>query len=323
MPEAVTRIEIDGETHLAIEDLAGLLSLVQIGVLEIHPWGSTIDKLEQPDRITFDLDPDVGLAWSRVTEAALEIRDVLAGLGLQSFAKTTGGKGLHVVVPLTPRLDWEEVKNFTKAVAEHMAARHPQRYTANQSKRARQGRIYIDYLRNARGATAVGAYSTRARPGAPVSTPLSWSEVESRRPPGNFTVATVPARLASPQIGSLGRNRQARARRSAPPPGASSGCEAIIPRGRVKRQILQSVEAVTLQRGAAKMITSKITSKAQTTIPQPVRAALQAEQGDELGYRIEGDHVVLSKVRAQFDRRSVRDLYEWSSEADERAYGDL
>ncbi len=208
VPEAVTRIEIDGETHLAIEDLAGLLSLVQIGVLEIHPWGSTIDKLEQPDRVTFDLDPDEGLPWSRVTEAALEIRDVLAGLGLQSFVKTTGGKGLHVVVPLTPRLGWDEVKNFTKAVADDMAARHPQRYTANQSKRARQGRIYIDYLRNARGATAVGAYSTRARPGATVSTPLSWSEVEAGARPGRLhrRHRPGPARLA--QIRPMGRDRQ-------------------------------------------------------------------------------------------------------------------
>ena len=197
VPAAVTRIEIDGEIHLAIEDLAGLLSLVQIGVLEIHPWGSTLDKLEQPDRVTFDLDPDEGLAWPRVTEAALEMRDVLNGHGLQSFVKTTGGKGLHVVVPLTPRLGWDEVKNFTKAVADDMAARYPQRYTANQSKRARQGRIYIDFLRNTRGATAVGAYSTRAREGATVSTPLSWSEVEAGARPEGFTVATVPARLAS------------------------------------------------------------------------------------------------------------------------------
>jgi bifunctional non-homologous end joining protein LigD len=219
VPGAVTRIEIDGETHLAIENLAGLLSLVQIGVLEIHPWGSTIDKLEQPDRVTFDLDPDEGLAWSRVTEAALEIRDVLTRLGLQSFVKTTGGKGLHVVMPLAPRLGWEEVKNFTRAVAEDMAARHPQRYTANQSKRARHDRIYIDYLRNARGATAVGVYSTRARPGATVSTPLSWSEVEADTQPGHFTVATVPARLASlksdpwAEIGNLRQTVGAAARR--------------------------------------------------------------------------------------------------------------
>jgi len=223
VPAAVTRVEIDGETHLAVEDVAGLLSLVQIGVLEIHPWGSTIAKLEQPDRVTFDLDPDEGLPWSRVTEAALETRDVLAGLGLQSFAKTTGGKGLHVVVPLTPRLGWEEVKNFTKAVADDMAARHPQRYTANQSKRARQGRIYIDYLRNARGATAVGAYSTRARPGATISTPLSWSEVEAGARPEGFTVATVPPRLGSlksdpwAEIGKLRQSISAAARRKLGP----------------------------------------------------------------------------------------------------------
>jgi bifunctional non-homologous end joining protein LigD len=211
VPEAVSRIEIDGETHLAVEDLARLLSLVQIGVLEIHPWGSTVDKVETPDRITFDLDPDVGLPWPRVTEAALEVRDELAGFGLQSFAKTTGGKGLHVVVPLTPRLGWEEVKGFTKAVADNMAARHPQRYTANQSKRARHDRIYIDYLRNTRGATAIGAYSTRARPGATVSTPLSWDEVEAGTRPEGFNAATVPTRLAglkSDPWAEIGKIRQ-------------------------------------------------------------------------------------------------------------------
>jgi bifunctional non-homologous end joining protein LigD len=197
VPAAVKRIEIDGEIHLAIEDQPGLLSLVQIGVLEIHPWGSTVDKLEQPDRITFDLDPDEGLPWSRVTEAALEIRDVLVGIGLESFAKTTGGKGLHVVVPIQPRLGWDEVKAFTKAVVEDLAARHPDRYTANQLKRMRKGRIYLDYLRNGRGATAVGAYSTRARAGATVSTPLFWDEVEAGTRPEGFTVATVPARLAA------------------------------------------------------------------------------------------------------------------------------
>ncbi len=219
VPEAVTRIEIDGEIHLAVENLAGLLSLVQIGVLEIHPWGSQIGKLEQPDRVTFDLDPDEGLPWARVAEAAIEVREMLTGLGLQSFAKTTGGKGLHVVVPLTPKLGWDEVKGFTKAVADDLAARHPDRYTANQLKRARKGRIYVDYLRNARGATAVGAYSTRARPGATVSTPLSWSEVEAGTRPEGFTLATVPARLASltsdpwAEIGKLRQSIAAAARR--------------------------------------------------------------------------------------------------------------
>jgi bifunctional non-homologous end joining protein LigD len=196
-PKAVVSVEIDGETHLAIKDLAGLISLVQIGVLEIHPWGSTVDKVEQPDRITLDLDPDIGLPWSQVAAAALEIRDALAGFNLKSFAKTTGGKGLHVVVPLTPKLGWDEIKSFTKAVADHIAGQNPQRYTTNQSKRARQGRIYIDYLRNARGSTAIGAYSTRARPGATVATPLFWSEVEEAVRPEGFTVATVPGRVAA------------------------------------------------------------------------------------------------------------------------------
>ncbi len=177
--------------------MVGLISLVQIGVLEIHPWGSTVDNVEQPDRITFDLDPDIGLPWSQVTAAALQIRDVLEDFGLQSFAKTTGGKGLHVVVPLTPELDWDQAKSFTRGVADHIAAQHPERYTTNQSKRARQGRIYIDYLRNARGATAIGAYSTRARPGAPIATPLFWREVEEGVRPEGFTVATVPVRLTA------------------------------------------------------------------------------------------------------------------------------
>jgi bifunctional non-homologous end joining protein LigD len=200
LPDAVKRIEVAAkpgrEAYLVIEDLAGLLSLVQMSVLELHPWGSTIDKLEAPDRVTFDLDPDTELPWARVAEAAVETRAVLTGLGLESFAKTTGGKGLHVVVPLTPKLGWSEVKAFTWAVAEAMAASHPDRYTANQSKRARAGRIYIDYLRNSRGATAVAAYSARARPGAPVSTPLFWEEVERAVRPAGFTVATVPGRLA-------------------------------------------------------------------------------------------------------------------------------
>jgi bifunctional non-homologous end joining protein LigD len=165
-------------------------------VLEIHPWGSTIGNLETPDRVTFDLDPDEGLPWPRVTEAAVEIREALLGIGLKSFAKTTGGKGLHVVVPLTPKLQWDEAKAFTKWVADTLVAQSPGQFTANQTKKARQGRIYIDYLRNGRGATAVGAYSPRARPGAPVSTPLFWEEVENGMRPEAFTVETVPDRLA-------------------------------------------------------------------------------------------------------------------------------
>src|SRR5271157_791321 len=200
-PDAIGHIDIveEGETvaYPVIEDLAGLIGLVQMNVIEIHPSGATAEKRDTPDRITFDLDPDEGLAWPRVTEAAIEIREALSAIGLQSFVKTTGGKGLHVVVPLQPRLGWDEVKAFTKWVADRFVAQSPERFTANQAKRARRGRIYIDYLRNSRGATAIGAYSPRARPGAPVSTPLFWEEVEKGVRPEGFTVATVPQRLAA------------------------------------------------------------------------------------------------------------------------------
>jgi bifunctional non-homologous end joining protein LigD len=198
-PAALKRFELkDGsepEIYPYIDDLPGLIALVQMGVLEIHPWGSRIEKLETPDWVTIDLDPDEGLPWERVTEAAMDVRDALAGIGLISFAKTTGGKGLHVVIPLTPNLGWDEIKAFAKWVADSLVTQRPQDFTANMAKRARRGRIYIDYLRNGRGATAVGAYSPRARPGAPVSTPVAWAEIEQGVRPDEFTVETVPQRL--------------------------------------------------------------------------------------------------------------------------------
>jgi len=222
-PEAIGHIDIteDDETvaYPVIEDLAGLIGLVQMNVIELHPSGAGVDKLETPDRITFDLDPDEGLAWPRVTEAAIDIRDALRAIGLESFAKTTGGKGLHVVVPLQPKLGWDEAKAFTKWVADSFVAQSPERFTANQAKRARHGRIYIDYLRNSRGATAIGAYSPRARPGATVSTPLFWEEVENGVRPEGFTVATVRQRLAAldtdpwAEIGKLRQSISAAVRR--------------------------------------------------------------------------------------------------------------
>jgi bifunctional non-homologous end joining protein LigD len=222
-PDAIGHVDIaeEGKTEAypVIEDLAGLIGLVQMDVLELHPSGGTAEKFETPDRITFDLDPDEGLPWPRVTEAAIAIREALLAIGLESFAKTTGGKGLHVVVPLQPKLGWDEVKAFTKWVADSFVAQSPERFTANQAKRARQGRIYIDYLRNSRGATAVGAYSPRARSGAPVSTPLFWDEVEKGVRPEGFTVATVPQRLAAldtdpwAEIGKLRQSISAAVRR--------------------------------------------------------------------------------------------------------------
>ncbi len=184
------------EPALAIDDLTGLLEFVQASVLEIHPWGSQADRPELPDRATIDLDPGDDVPWEQVIEAALEVRSRLSDLGLQSFVKTTGGKGLHVVFPLTPKADWHTVKAFTQSLAEQMAADRRDRYTANMAKRERHGRIYVDYLRNGMGATAVAAYSTRARPGAAVSTPLAWDELGPAIRAGHFTLENLPKRLA-------------------------------------------------------------------------------------------------------------------------------
>jgi bifunctional non-homologous end joining protein LigD len=204
--------EKDGkEDYLMIEDATGLLQLVQMGVLEIHPWGSTVDDIEKPDRLTFDLDPDEGLPWPRVVAAALQVRDLLAELGLQSVAKTTGGKGLHVVVPLTPSLEWDAAKEFTRTVVTKLAGDAPNLYTASVAKQARRGRIFIDYLRNGRGATAVAAYSTRANAAATVSAPLTWDEVESGIRADQFTLLDLPQRmraLGGDPWGDLGRVKQ-------------------------------------------------------------------------------------------------------------------
>jgi bifunctional non-homologous end joining protein LigD len=199
-PAAVRRVPIEegGKTvpYGVVDDVAGLVSLVQMGVLELHIWGSHRDQVERPDYAVFDLDPDAGLAWERVVEAALELRDLLAEAGLRSFLKTTGGKGLHVVLPLARRHDWDELKAFTRAVAEGMAAARPDRYTANPLKVHRKGRIYVDYLRNGRGATSIAAYSCRSRPGAPVSTPLAWEELADDVRADTYTVENLPGRLA-------------------------------------------------------------------------------------------------------------------------------
>lgn len=192
-------VEVDNEegesVHIAVGALRGVLYLVQIGVLEIHTWGSRRDRLERPDRMILDLDPAPELPFSAVTEAALRIRARLAGLGLESFVKTSGGKGLHVVVPLTRGSTWDEVHDFSRALATEMTRQEPDRYLATASKAERAGKIFIDYMRNAYAATAVAEYSTRARSGAPVSTPLDWKELEGGIDPADFTVRTVPERL--------------------------------------------------------------------------------------------------------------------------------
>ena len=200
-PTTIKRVKVeegaDAEPYGAVDSVSGLISLVQMGVLELHIWGSHIDDIEKPDYIVFDLDPDEGLTWERVVEGTLKVREKLEGLGLRTWLKTTGGKGLHVCVPITRRGEWDEVKAFTKAVVESIVADEPSRYTSKLPKASRKGKIFIDYLRNGRGATSIGAYSTRARPGAPVSTPLFWEELETDVRANTYNVRNLPERLES------------------------------------------------------------------------------------------------------------------------------
>jgi bifunctional non-homologous end joining protein LigD len=167
------------EEYIYIIDAAGLVASAQIGVLELHIWGSHIDDVERPDRIVFDLDPDEDLRFADLKKAATEIRDVLASIGLKTFVMATGGKGLHIVAPIQPKYEWPDVKAFTRAIAETLAAQHPDRYTANIRKATRKGRIFVDYLRNDRTSTAICPYSTRNKPGATIAVPLSWDALKS------------------------------------------------------------------------------------------------------------------------------------------------
>lgn len=185
------------ERLISINDLDGLIGLVQAAVLEIHPWGSTVADWERPDTIIMDLDPGENVSWEAVIAAAEETRARLLDAGLTPFVKTSGGKGLHVVAPLKPKADWPAVKAFTKSIADAMSADSPDRYVATITKSKRRGKILVDYLRNQRGATAVAAYSTRARPGAAVSMPLGWEELTAAIGPAYYTVENTPTRLAS------------------------------------------------------------------------------------------------------------------------------
>lgn len=185
------------ERLISINDLDGLIGLVQSAALEIHPWGSMVSDWERPDTIIMDLDPGEDVSWEAVIEAAVETRDRLKNAGLVPFIKTSGGKGLHVVAPLKPKAEWPAVKAFTKAIADSMAADSPNRYVSTITKSKRRGKILVDYLRNQRGATAVAPYSTRARPGAAVSMPLAWDEFGPGIGPAYFTVENTPTRLAS------------------------------------------------------------------------------------------------------------------------------
>ncbi|HVX60486.1 MAG TPA: DNA ligase D, partial [Pirellulales bacterium] len=199
--QAVGRVEIEEKHKTAdyavIEDIAGLVSLVQLGTLEFHPWGARADNVERPDRIVFDLDPGPDVEWEQVIDGARRVRAALLQYELTSFVKTTGGKGLHVVLPIQRRNDWEEVYPFAKAIARRVADEAPETFLIQSSRSLRQGKIFIDYLRNQRGATAVAPYSTRARAGAPISVPLAWEQLSEDLRSDRFRVNDLPDWLSS------------------------------------------------------------------------------------------------------------------------------
>jgi len=190
--EAVSIKERTASGMYAIVDTPrGLAWLVQINTLEIHGWGSSRPNIEWPDRLVFDLDPGEGVAWKDVIDAALLIRKALQSVKIESFVKTSGGKGLHVVAPLTPAAGWDAVKGFAQQLAEGMAKSYPDLYLSKMTKSIRGGKIFIDYLRNGRGASCVLPYSTRARPGAPISMPVAWAALKRVKSAAEFTVETA------------------------------------------------------------------------------------------------------------------------------------
>jgi len=182
--------------YLVLDSTRDLVELAQHGIIEFHPWGCRADDLKRPDQLIFDLDPDPSVAWATVVDTALALKQHLEDMGLESFAKTTGGKGLHVVVPLQRKASWDDVKAFARAFAESVVEAAPSMFTANPLKRLRTGKIFVDYLRNDMGSTAVAAYSLRARDGAPVSMPMPWSEVTKKLDPKRFTLRTVPGLIS-------------------------------------------------------------------------------------------------------------------------------
>jgi bifunctional non-homologous end joining protein LigD len=199
-PPALRRVKIQEKTKIGeylIADTAdAIVSLVQMNVLEFHTWNTRYERVELPDRIVFDIDPGSKVTWPQVIAAAKLVRRLLKDVGLESFPKTTGGHGLHVVVPLVPRADWKACLDFSRAVAQSLELHDPTLYTTAFAKGGRERKMLIDYLRNNRTNTSVSAYSTRARTGAPVSTPLRWEELKPTFTPDKFTVLTIEKRLA-------------------------------------------------------------------------------------------------------------------------------
>jgi bifunctional non-homologous end joining protein LigD len=180
---------------LAVSSTDALLSVAQMNTVELHTWNATAGDIEKPDRMIFDLDPGEGVGWKEVRDAALLVRSMLEELKLATFLKSSGGKGLHVVVPLKPQHGWATVKAFSKAIVEHLSRVLPQRFVARSGASNRVGRIFVDYLRNGRGATTVAAWSARARPGMGISVPMTWLELESMKSAPGWSVRDFQSRL--------------------------------------------------------------------------------------------------------------------------------
>ncbi len=198
--EAVKHVTIeekdgDDQPYLYMDTPEGLLTCVQMGTIEFHGWGARIEDVEKADRLVFDLDPDVGLDFEAVRAAAFQFRDILQQMGLETFPMLTGGKGVHVTAPLVPKAEWPEVKDFAHRLARAVAQMDPEKFTAALPKAQRKGRIFVDYLRNQRGATAVMPYSARAREGAPVAAPITWKEMETIDKPSHFHITDAKALL--------------------------------------------------------------------------------------------------------------------------------
>lgn len=229
--------------YLCISSAEGLITLAQFGVIEIHPWGSRGERLEQPDLLTFDLDPGPSVGLEALKAAARRVREVLAELGLESFVKTSGGKGLHVNVPLAPRAGWAEAKAFAAGVARYLAVDEPDRYVDNMSKQKREGKIFVDYLRNGRGATSVAPYSARARMGAPVSMPISWLDLPRLKSPSQYTIenaAGSPEEAAAGSVGRFPRAKAAAEARALQAGGASGGAAGVSGGARASSAVCRS-----------------------------------------------------------------------------------
>jgi DNA ligase D len=189
--------EGETRTYLAIEDARGYLALAQFGVVEFHTWGALRRRLEKPDRVVFDLDPGEGIGWREIVEAAVHVRSELEGMGLVPFVKTSGGKGVHVVVPIRPARGWKQVHAATRDIAARIAATAPATFTTTMGAENRRGRIFIDFHRNARGATAVAPWSLRARPNLPASAPLRWNDLETVDAPEDLNYTSLPGLMSA------------------------------------------------------------------------------------------------------------------------------